>query len=125
MLAVKFYDVNPEGIPKEWPKEVRESTTPIPGYTLMSKAEFQAYIEKYKKDYEAWEKSRVVKLDPQQSFMQVWDSLSITEKAAFRIMKVVVLDAINDGSPTEAYQILSAFTTTDLATKKKLVDSLK
>lgn len=55
-LLVKFYGPNDESIPEDWPKDVKEVGNSIPtppGYTRMTRGEYDAYVAAHKGSFDS------------------------------------------------------------------------
>ena len=67
-LAVKLYGQNPQGIPSEWPKEIKQDVETLPiGYDLLFESwdALNAYRSEHQAAYEAWEVAQTVAPVPQ------------------------------------------------------------
>lgn len=66
MKAVRFYGVNDQGIPAEWPVEMLEisaaSDAPA-GYTVMSDVDMAAHIAAYRGAYDGWRAVRAAEVE--------------------------------------------------------------
>lgn len=58
VLKYMYTSYQPEGMPDEWPAEVRElgSGTTLPGqdWVLMTNEEYEAHRGEYQEDYDTW-----------------------------------------------------------------------
>lgn len=63
VLQYEFVANAPQGIPAEWPAEIREigDNDPAPGddWVIMTKDEYQTHLAEYKDDYNVWAATQV------------------------------------------------------------------
>lgn len=67
-LAVKLYGQNPQGIPVEWPKEIKQDVDTMPaGYDLLFESwdALNAYRAVHQASYDRWEAAQTVAPVPQ------------------------------------------------------------